>query len=356
MPKGRLVALCCLLVVATGLAAPSASERHAATFSIVAHDPDAGEWGIAVASKVLAVGVFVPWAEAGVGAVATQAFVNLAHGPDGLALLALELEPAEVIEQLTGQDEGSAYRQLGLCDARGECAAFTGAETTPWAGHRVGPFYSVQGNLLVGEEVVNAMAETFEAARGVLARRLLAALVAGDEAGGDSRGKQSAAILVVREAGGYQGVTDRLVDLRVDDDPEPVRRLVELYDHWEPSLVLAHYLGSGDERLLGRALDIVDALEDGVLGDEARAHAYNHAAWELAVRKLHPERALELALAAHHLLPEDANIIDTVAEAHYALGDAATALEWSLLSLELDPENAFFLEQQAKFKAALADE
>lgn len=347
------VAVAVLILVVTAGAVGTVGRT--ATFSIVAHDAAAGEWGVAVASKVLAVGAFVPWAAAGTGAAATQAHTNLSYGRDALLLLEVGFSAEQVVEILTELDEDRALRQLGLVDSRGAAAAFTGEATTDWAGHRLGAGYCVQGNILVGEEVLEAMAAAYEDAGGNLARRLLAALEAGDAAGGDSRGKQSAALLVVREGGGYQGVTDRLVDLRVDDDAQPVARLSAMYDQWEPGVVLGHYLSVGDPLLLERALEIVDGLEDGDLPAEQRAYAYNSAAWELATRGLKPERALELARRAHELLPEEPNILDTLAEAHFVAGDPTAAVEWEQRALELDPENEFFREQLVKFEAALAE-
>ncbi len=195
------------------------------TFSIVACDLNEPAWGVAVASKFLSVGAVVPFAQAGVGAVATQSFANTTYGPRGLALMATGASAQEALDKLTAEDDGRAQRQAGIVDAQGRSATFTGAECFAWAGGIAGPGYACQGNILVSRATVEAMAETFEKTRGELAERLLAALLAGDDAGGDSRGKQSAALLVVRPNGGYAGFNDRYLDLRVDDDPEPVRRL-----------------------------------------------------------------------------------------------------------------------------------
>jgi uncharacterized Ntn-hydrolase superfamily protein len=197
----------------------------AATFSIVAFDPEKKEWGIAVASKYLAVGSAVPWAKAGVGAVATQSYVNVTYGPQGLDLLAQGKSAQEVVQTLTDADRGKAQRQLGVVDAKGEVAHFTGDKCNPWAGGRSGKHYTCQGNLLTGEDVVTAMADAYEKATGPLAWRLMAALEAGEKAGGDKRGKQSAAIYIVRDRAGPMGLNDRYVDLRVDDHESPVQEL-----------------------------------------------------------------------------------------------------------------------------------
>jgi uncharacterized Ntn-hydrolase superfamily protein len=200
------------------------------TFSIVGYDPQAQEWGIAVQSKFLAVGAVVPWAQAGAGAVATQSYANTSFGPNGLALMAQGLSAQEALDQLVAEDEGRARRQVGLVDAQGRAATFTGHECLAWAGGLTGTYYAAQGNILVSGATVEAMAKTFEEAQGELADRLVAALAAGQAAGGDRRGRQSAAVLVVRPEGGYGGYNDRYLDLRVDDDPEPIERLKALVD------------------------------------------------------------------------------------------------------------------------------
>jgi uncharacterized Ntn-hydrolase superfamily protein len=202
------------------------------TFSIVAWDPSASprEWGVAVASKFLAVGAVVPWAKAGAGAVATQAFANLAYGPEGLERLAAGRTAEAVVNGLTGPDEQREHRQIGVVDSEGRAANFTGSECFDWAGGRTGKGYTCQGNILTGSDVVDRMCEAFERTKGELAVRLLAALRAGDEAGGDKRGRQSAAVLVVREGGGYGGGTDVSVSLRVDDHEAPVAELHRLFE------------------------------------------------------------------------------------------------------------------------------
>lgn len=208
-------------------------QRCVTTFSIVGYDPATGDLGVAVASKFLAVGAVVPYARAGVGAVATQSWANTNYGPRGLELLAAGETPQQAIETLTGADEAAQQRQVGLVDARGRSATFTGANCFPWAGGISGENFACQGNILVGEATVQAMAETFPQAQGSLARRLLAALTAGQRAGGDRRGQQSAALLVVRDQGGYGGFNDRMIDLRVDDAAHPIDDLMRLLDMYE---------------------------------------------------------------------------------------------------------------------------
>jgi uncharacterized Ntn-hydrolase superfamily protein len=205
-------------------------KQHLSTFSIVAHDPQAQEWGIAVQSKFMAVGAVVPWAQAGVGAVATQSYANTSFGPDGLALMAQGLAAQEALDRLVAADEGRARRQVGLVDAQGRPATFTGEGCHDWAGGITGTCHAVQGNILVSGATVEAMARAFEDAQGELADRLVVALAAGQAAGGDRRGQQSASVLVVRPQAGYGGYNDRYLDLRVDDDPAPIERLKALVD------------------------------------------------------------------------------------------------------------------------------
>ena len=184
---------------------------------------------MATQSKFIAVGSVVPWAEPGVGAIATQAYANPRYGPDGLALLRQGLEAEEVVRRLTEADDGRAERQLGVVDATGRAATYTGDECLNWAGGRTGPGYAAQGNILVSAETVAAMAEAFEASAGPLAERLLDALDAAQAAGGDSRGQQSAALLVVERDGGYAGLSDVVIDLRADDHERPLEELRRLY-------------------------------------------------------------------------------------------------------------------------------
>lgn len=203
---------------------------HPSTFSIVGYDPQAQEWGVAVQSKFLCVGALVSWARAGAGAVATQSYANTSFGPEGLALMEGGLSAQEALDRLIAADDGRARRQVGLVDAAGRTATYTGAECHAWAGGLTGENYAAQGNILVSGATVEAMARTFEAAQGELADRLVKALAAGQAAGGDRRGQQSAAVLVVRAEGGYGGYNDRYLDLRVDDDPTPIERLKALVD------------------------------------------------------------------------------------------------------------------------------
>ena len=276
--------------------------RHvgAATFSIVARDGAAGELGVAVASRFFAVGSVVPWAQAGVGAVATQAFANTSFGWRGLELLESDLTPQEAVDVLIRGDDDPSRRQLGIVSAEGLSATYSGTDCLSWAGGRTGPDYAIQGNILAGEAVVAGMERAFLETRGTLAERLYAALEAGEGAGGDSRGKQSATLLVVREGAGYGGYTDRAIDIRIDDHAEPFKEL---------------------GRLLRLAL-----VND----------AWNKA-WTLFTQKKfqqalpHMERTAELA-------PEHAEVLYDLAVIRLAAGHGKPALEALERSLNINPK------------------
>ena len=229
------LSLICLFLVNTqqllGQSYHRDAKKDIATFSIVARDSVTGEMGVAVASRFFAVGSVVPWAKADVGAVVTQSFANTTFGWRGLELLEKGATPDEAVQILLRNDDDPDRRQMGIVAADGKSATYTGRRCLHWAGGRSGSNYAVQGNILAGEAVVAAMEETFLETEGTLADRLYAALVAGEEHGGDARGKQSAALLVVRKGGGYGGYTDRAIDIRVDDHSEPFKELGRLLNY-----------------------------------------------------------------------------------------------------------------------------
>jgi uncharacterized Ntn-hydrolase superfamily protein len=200
------------------------------TYSIVARDPATGDLGVAVQSKFLAVGAVVPWARAGVGAIATQAFANVGYGPDGLALLAAGADAEDVLQRLVAADDLRGERQAGVVDARGGSATHTGGGCLAWAGGRIGDGFAAQGNILAGPGVVDGLADTFLAGGQPFPELLIACLAAAESAGGDRRGRESAAILVVRDHGGFGGGDDRWIDLRVDHDDDPIGQLGRLLD------------------------------------------------------------------------------------------------------------------------------
>jgi len=246
--RGRAVgsrAAAVLICVAAALAIASVTAMAAepiATFSIVGYDPTTGELGVAVQSKFFAVGAVVPFARADVGAIASQAYGNTAFGPAGLDLLEEGLPVEEVMKALLVEDEDREQRQVGIIDANGNAYGYTGGECMDWAGHQVGENYSVQGNILVSQETVLAMARAFEETDGILGERLMSAIEAGQAAGGDSRGMQSAAILIVKAGGGYGGYNDVYCDLRVDDADDPIAELRRIFMMWkEEALILEGY-------------------------------------------------------------------------------------------------------------------
>ncbi len=227
-----IIRLSILFVVVLRLISSSGwcQTRIVSTFSIVAYDPANGDLGVAVQSKFPGVGAVVPWAKAGVGAIATQAFANTSYGDRGLALLEAGKSPEEVISILTGDDSDREERQVGIVDAQGRSATFTGKECFDWAGGKAESNFAVQGNILARAEVVDGMARAFRETKGTLAERLLAALQGGQDGGGDKRGMQSAALLVVRKRGGYGGFNDRFIDISVYDHTNPIAELRRLYE------------------------------------------------------------------------------------------------------------------------------
>jgi uncharacterized Ntn-hydrolase superfamily protein len=282
------------------LAAVALNAADVNTFSIVGYDPVAREWGITVASRYFSVGSVVPWAEAETGAIATQANVNVGYGPRGLELLRQGLSATEVKEKLLAEDafEGKDGRQFAIIDRNGNIAAFTGPNAPNWAGDRQGKTWSAQGNILVGSQVPEAMGRAFEATQGELAEKLFAAVKAGDDAGGDSRGKQSASMLVVRKGGGRNFNNDRYLYINVDDNPAPIPELRRLLD-------LA--LGSGYQ-------DKMSKLTTANKPREARDAAAKYA----------------------HYMPS-ANAQISLGVMDYNLGDKPAALADFRKAIELDP-------------------
>jgi uncharacterized Ntn-hydrolase superfamily protein len=256
------------------------------TFSIAGFDPGTGDLGVAVASKFPCVGAVVPWARADVGAVATQAWANTDLGPDGLRLMAGGMPAAAALDAVLEGDDGRDERQAGFVDPRGGAATFTGSGCVDWAGGVTGEDFAAQGNILVGEGVVAAMAARFVSEEGDLSDRLLASLLAGDVAGGDRRGKQSAALVVVRTGGGYEGRNDRYIDLRVDDHADAPAELVRLFRVWDDTMLVRHdptleatpeLVGEIQRRLT--ALGRYDGTTDGAYDDGTRSAIEDWAGW-----------------------------------------------------------------------------
>lgn len=338
---------------------PAAADDLFGTFSIAAYDSATGEVGVAVQSRVFGVGPRVAWVQAGAGAIATQANSNEAFGPDGLRLLEAGLSAQETLDWLLAHDPGRAARQVGIVDAEGGVAHWTGEECMDWAGHAGGVAYTCQGNILAGEAVVAGMVRAMEATAGEeLARRLIAALEAAQEAGGDRRGRQSAALLVGRVHPQYPEYATRYVDIRVDDHATPIQELARLYAMYEAQgLVQAHmrfamlFEEEGREEAAARERERVgEALVRILQADSADAGMLNSLAWFTATHDIYLPQALIAAERAAALEPENSNILDTLAEVHFRLGDVEQAIEVGTRALEIAPEDAYLQRQLERFR------
>ncbi|MGE5621117.1 MAG: DUF1028 domain-containing protein [archaeon] len=299
--SGVLFLTCLLsLLIYSDSAAQKAENKLICTFSIAARDSVTGELGVAVASRFFAVGTVVPWAKADVGAVATQSFANTSFGPRGLELLQKGSTPEEALKELLKNDDNPEQRQVGIVSSDGKSVTYTGSKCLPWAGGRSGRNYAVQGNILTGEDVVVSMEKAFLTTKGTLADRMYAALIAGDKAGGDSRGKQSAAMIVVKDKAGYGGYTDRAIDIRVDDNPEPFKELGRLLDYAQMN------------------------------------YSWNEA-WTLFTQKK-PAEALPLMEHAASLAPENAEVLYDFAVIQLAAGKKDASLETLRKALRINPK------------------
>jgi len=334
------------------------SRENVGTYSIVARDPATGDLGVAVQSKFLGVGSVVPWAKANVGAIATQARANTTYGPEGLRMLAYGWTAQEVVDSLILGDEERDVRQLGVVDAMGNSAAYTGKSCLDYAGQKRGVGYTVQGNILAGEAVLSGMATAFERTPGDLADRLLAALDAAQTAGGDSRGRQSAALLIVREGGGYGGYNDRFIDIRVEDNPDPLKELRRLYGLWIDTFLLEARMESiarfNANKQYSAAQEetqrVVEALNGQLRDHPDDPEVLNRVAWILTTYDLAKERALELAKRAATIAPGKSNILDTMAECHYRLGHVQEAIAIESVLVAKEPGNDHYWRQLQKFK------
>ena len=343
-------------MLALTLSLPSAAR---ATFSIAAYDSVTGELGVAVQSRAFSVGMAVPWAEAGVGAIATQASTNESFGPLGLDLLRKGAPASDVVRALTAADSGSAQRQLGIVDAKGTSAAHTGAKCSAWAGHRTGYGYSIQGNILAGEPVVAEMERAFLSTPGELSARLLAALEAGQAAGGDKRGMQSAAILVVRPSAEYPEYRTRYLDLRVEDHRDPIRELRRVFQICEAQdLAEAHLRFAESYEKAGRT-DLAkmerervgEALKRALQRGENDASTLNGLAWVTATNDVFLDEALQAAERAVRLEPKNTGILDTLAEVHFRRGEKEKAIEVISRAITIEPNETYLKEQLARFQS-----
>lgn len=341
-------------------AGTSSAEESVGTFSIVAYDSTTGEVGVAVQSRVFGVGVRVAWARGGIGAIATQASSNESFGPNGLTLLEAGLTAQETLDKLLGDDEGRSNRQVGVVDAGGGVANWTGTGCSSWAGDSAGVGVTCQGNILTGPDVVTDMIRAFRRTSGEeLARRMIAALEAGQAAGGDSRGQQSAAILIGRYHPQYPEYTERYVDIRVDDHEQPIAELHRLYEMYEAQgMVQAHMRFAawreeeGDDGGAQRERDRVGrALEWALEGSVEDAGMLNSLAWFTAINDIYLPQALIAAKKAVELEPENTAILDTLAEVYFRLGRVDEAIDTITGALALAPDDGYLKEQLERFRA-----
>jgi uncharacterized Ntn-hydrolase superfamily protein len=349
-----------VLVVALslGLHTGAFADDATGTFSIVAFDPETQELGVAVQSRAFSVGAGVPWAEAGVGAIATQASTNESFGPRGLALLRSGYSAQQTLDMLLGEDSGRERRQLAIVDARGGVAAHTGAECLAWAGHIVEDALSAQGNILAGGDVVSEMVRAYRGTDGEMAERLLAALHAAQGAGGDKRGKQSAALLVVRPSAEYPEYRTRYVELRIEDHPSPIDELERVFRIHQASDLLrahlryaAHYDSLGNAEAAHRERSRIGAtLRSTLQRPNASASTLNALAWYCATANMYLEESLEAAQRAVELEPENTGILDTLGETLFRLNRREDALEVIERALEIDPDDEYLKRQKERFR------
>ncbi len=319
------------------------------TFSIAAYDSDAGEWGVAVASCVPFAYHSVAWAEAEAGAIATQSWTNHFYATEGLPLLAEGMTADSVLQIEISSDSLREQRQLGIVDFYGNTSSFTGEMCMNWAGSIQGDGYTIQGNILTGSEVYTPWRRLFFKQRAIpLAERLYAALVAGEAAGGDSRGRQSAGILVVRENSGHHDATDRFVEIAVNDDLDPLTTLGEHLYTWEMYNCLSVYASdmAQNEVSEARMMHLLHLLAVQGSNDP---QLLNMGAWELAIRDLLLDEAASMAIQPSELAPEDSNIRDTLAECLYRNGDIDGAVEQAEIAQSLNPESEYLREQFQRF-------
>jgi uncharacterized Ntn-hydrolase superfamily protein len=359
--RSAMFALLLILSLASGAAGTdlrTSASIPVATYSIVAWDSVSGDLGIAVQSKFLAVGAVVPYARAGIGAIATQAWANTTYGPRGLDLLSQGMSAFQAGRMLLENDPDSGSRQVGIVDARGNAFSFSGSKCEPSSGSIEGRGYAVQGNILASTGVLVAMARTFETSSGTLAERLLNALEAGEKSGGDRRGRQSAALLVVRDRGGYGGFDDRYIDLRVDDDSLPLPELRRLYRLWERTFLIEAQARAVNE--FARQKNFAASQQErqriaGVLNRMLKEkpddpETLSNVAWMLTTYDIDRMQALELAKRAAKLAPGVPAYLHTLAECHFQLGnfDEAIAIGSELVSK--DPGNDTYWRQLQAYR------
>lgn len=310
------------------------------TFSIIAIDTITKEIGIGSCSKVLGVGFLVPWIDPEYGAVATQSFVNVKFGKLGIELLKLGYSPKEIIDILKSSDSLFELRQVGVLNINGDGYAFTGNKNFPYAGHIVSKGYIILGNLLKSENVLKDMEKAFLSnVNKPLAERIILSLEAGEKAGGDRRGKQSCAVIVKLKNGGFEGIDDRLIEIRIDDSKQPIEDLKRTYKNWQYEYMLISYIRLSNKNLESNIKYLLQTMK---FSKELSADSYNNVAWELCSRNIFQEVGLEFSIKANKLSPKDANIMDTIAKCYESLGNYKEALNWLEKALNIEKNNNYF--------------
>ncbi len=348
------------LLFALAVASPALASNDRGTFSIVAFDSVTNELGVAVQSKYFSVGTDVPWAEAGVGAVATQARVDPSFGPKALALLRKGLSAPEALRAIAATDSVWDSRQLGIADARGGLANWTGGKCLDWAGGERGADFVCQGNILAGPAVVAGMAKAYRETQGEMAERLLAALDAAQAAGGDKRGMQSAALLVVRPSTTRPQFTQRYVDLRVEDHKTPIkelRRLLEIQEGFHGAdnhfTYADEYEAAGRADLASRERErVAEILRRALARSERDASMLNGLAWACATHDLYLADAVRAAERAASIEPRNVDILDTLAEIHFRMGNTSKAIEVESRAATIDPKSQYLKDQIERFRKA----
>jgi len=345
------------------LAAPSARADHGTgTFSIVAYDSVTQELGVAVQSKYFSVGRMVPWAEAGVGAVATQASVNASFGVQALAMLKEGKSASQVMAALAASDSSWSGRQVGIVDAEGHAASWTGPKCNDWAGGETGAGFACQGNILAGPAVVANMAKAYRETRGELAVRLIAALEAAQAAGGDKRGMQSAALIVTRPSKTHPEYRFRYVDLRVEDHKTPIAEMRRIWNIHAGFHGAGAHLDYADQYEKEGRKDLAEleksrvreTLDDALTRKETDAGLLNGLAWSCATRDLFLPESVRAAERAAELEPKSTDILDTLAECYFRAGQAAKAVEVGTRAVKLDPKSQYLKDQLARYQKGAA--
>jgi uncharacterized Ntn-hydrolase superfamily protein len=354
------VATCLLWLGSIAAPAGCRADVKTATFSIVAYDSVTQELGVAVQSKYFSVGTAVPWAEGGVGAVATQASVYVSLGPMALAMLRSGMSAPDVMRALAAADSGWDGRQVAIVDARGTAVNWTGKRCLDWAGGETGPGFACQGNILAGPAVVAGMARAFRDGKGELADRLISALEAAQAAGGDKRGMQSAALIVTRPSATNPEYRERYVDLRVEDHKTPIKELRRVWQiHQGFHLAGAHLTYATEfeaagfpEKARAERERVGDILRAALARGERDASVLNGLAWSCAINDIYLEDAIRAAQRASEIEPRNIDVLDTLAEAHFRKGNATKAIEVESRAATLDPKSQYLKDQIQRFRGA----